>query len=139
MEYPLLRRRDYGSGSGRAEIVFSEEQGWEEVHEFAARVVARLGLAVSRQVDGPDAWFWEVQGAGGSFIFGYNDYPCETTLWAAVPESDAAVERLFSDLADIASDGDTVRHHYPTFVQAEPANSKGNQSQSSNKSWWRFW
>jgi hypothetical protein len=106
MEYPFLRRRDRGSGTGRAEIVFSEEQGWEEAQAFAARVVARLGLAVSRRVDGPDAWLWDVQGAGGSFILGYDDFPCETTLWAADPGSDAAVERLFSKLVGGAPDAE---------------------------------
>lgn len=99
MEYPFLRRRDRGSGTGRAEVVFSEEQGWEEAQQFATWVAGQLGLTVSRRVDGPDAWCWEVQGAGGSFIFGYDDFPCETTLWAADTESDAAVERLFSELA----------------------------------------
>jgi hypothetical protein len=102
MEYPFLRRRNRGSGTGRAEIVFSEEQGWEEAQGFAARVTARLGLTVSRRVDGPDAWFWEVHGAAGSFILGYDDFPCETTLWAADPASDAAVERLLSGLAGSA-------------------------------------
>jgi hypothetical protein len=106
MGYPFLRRRDRGSGTGRAEIVFSEEQGWEEAQEVAARVVARLGLTVSRRVDGPGAWFWEVRAAGRSFILGYSDWPCETTLWAADPGSDAAVERLFGYLAARAPNAD---------------------------------
>jgi hypothetical protein len=98
MDYPLLRRRDRGSGTGRAEIVFSEEQGWQEAREFAAQLAVRLGLVVLRRVDGPDAWVWEVWGAGGAFLLGYDDFPCETTLWAADPGSDAAVQRLFSEL-----------------------------------------
>lgn len=95
MQYPFLRRRDRGSGTGRLEIVFSENQEWEEAHEFAEGVAALLGLAVSRRVDGPYAWFWEVHGEGGTFILGYDDYPCETTLWAVDPGSDAIVDRLF--------------------------------------------
>jgi hypothetical protein len=106
MPYPFLRWRDRGGGSGRVEIVFSEEQGWEESQEFAARVAGQLGLAVSRRVDGPDAWLWEVQGAGGSFILGYDDFPCETTLWAADPTSNAAVERLFRELTGSAPDAE---------------------------------
>jgi hypothetical protein len=106
MEYPFLRRRERGTDTGRAEIVFSEEQSWEEAQAFAARMAARLALAVSRRGDGPDAWLWEVQGAGGSFVFGYDDYPCETTLWAADQGSDAAVERLFRELAGSAPDAD---------------------------------
>jgi hypothetical protein len=106
MEYPFLRRRDRGSGTGRAEIVFSEKQGWEEAQAFAAGVAARLGLTVSHRVDGPDAWVWDVRGAGGAFILGYDDFPCETTLWAADPESDAAVERLFREVGSSAPDAE---------------------------------
>jgi hypothetical protein len=106
MEYPYLRRRDRGSGAGRAEIVFSEEQTWEEAQEFAARIVAGLGLTVSRRLDGPDAWLWDVKGPGGVYIFGYDDFPCETSLWAAHPESDPAVERLFGELAGNLSDAE---------------------------------
>jgi hypothetical protein len=95
MTYPFLPRRDRGNGTGRAEVVVSEEQDWEEAQEFTAWLAARLGLTVTRRMDGPDAWFWEVRGAGGAFILGYDDYPCETTLYAADPGSDAPLERLF--------------------------------------------
>jgi hypothetical protein len=98
MGYPFLRRRERGSGVGRAEIVFSEDQGYEEAQEFAARMVGQLGLKVVRRINGPYAWLWDVWGAGGALIFGYDDYPCETTLWAADTESDAAVEQLFRGL-----------------------------------------
>lgn len=102
MEYPFLHLRDRGSGAGRTEIVFCEDHGWEEAQVFACQMVERLALTVSRRVDGPDAWLWDVQSASGSFFLGYNDFPCETTLWAADPGSDAAVERLFIGLTSSA-------------------------------------
>jgi hypothetical protein len=99
MNYPFLRRRDRGSGAGRVEIVLSEDQGYEEAEDYAGRMAASLGLTMSRRVNGPDAWFWEVQGDTGTFLIGYDDWPCETTLWAADAGSDAAVERLFGKVA----------------------------------------
>ena len=99
MQYPYLRQRNRGSGAGRIEIVFSEEHGWDEAQAFAMQVTEQLGLTVSRRVDGPDAWLWDLQGAGGSFIIGYDDFPCETTLWASDPTSDTAVQRLFRIVA----------------------------------------
>jgi hypothetical protein len=95
MNYPYLRRRDRGSDAGRAEIVFSEDQGYGEAWAFAAGMVDRLGLTVDRRIDGPDAWIWDLHGASGHFLFGYDDVPCETTLWAADPESDRPLEELF--------------------------------------------
>jgi hypothetical protein len=106
IEYRFLRRRDRGDGSGRAEIVFSEDQSWEAAQEFAALLVVRLGLAVGWRVDGPDAWLWEVRGAGGTFLLGYDDFPCETTLWAADPGSDGDVQRLFSELTGHTPDAE---------------------------------
>jgi hypothetical protein len=104
MQYPFLRRRDRGDGAGRAEIVFSEDQSWDEAQRFAARLVKHLGLTVWRRLDGPYSWLWDVQGAGKSFIFGYDDFPCETTLWAASPDGDATVEVLFGALTRGAPD-----------------------------------
>lgn len=98
MEVPFLRCRDRGCHAGRAEVVFSEEYGYGEAEALAGRVVERLGLTVTDRIDGPDAWLWDVQGAGGEFMFGYTDFPPETTLWAANPESDPVIERLFRGL-----------------------------------------
>jgi hypothetical protein len=108
MEHPFLRRRDRGSAIGRAEIVFSEHQSWEEAQQFAARIVAQFRLTVTSRLDGPDAWVWDVQGAGGAFTFGYDDFPCETTLWAANAESDGCVERLFVELSGSTRDADPI-------------------------------
>ena len=105
MECPFLRRRGRGSHAGRLEIVFSEDQGWEEAQEFAARMIDRLGLTVIARVNGPDAWLWDVHDASGVFVFGYVDFPCETTLLAADPASDAAVGRLFDKLIHTSVDG----------------------------------
>jgi hypothetical protein len=109
MECPFLRCRDRGCHAGRTEIVFSEEYGYGEAQELAGRVVAQLGLTVTHHIDGPDAWIWDVQGAGGQFVVGYNDFPPETTLWAANPESDRIVERLFHGLLEGADDASAER------------------------------
>ena len=45
--------------------------------------------------DGPDAWLWEVHNSNGLFTFGYDDFPCETTLVSWNIESDAVIESLF--------------------------------------------
>src|SRR5688572_16573104 len=100
MEYPFLRRRDRGDGAGRAEIVFSEDHTMSEAQQLATRMAAQLGLKVTGRAEGPYCWFWDAEGEGGVFRFGYDDFPCETTLWAANPESDAAIERLFNRLVD---------------------------------------
>jgi len=78
--------------------VFSEDQSWDEAQEFAKSLLATLHLAVTRRVDGPDAWVWDVNGQGGSFIMGYDDFPCETTLWSLDTGSDLALENLFAKL-----------------------------------------
>jgi hypothetical protein len=83
--------------------VFSEEYGYGEAQALAGRMVARLRLTVTSRIDGPDAWIWEVQGAGGQFVVGYTDFPPETTLWAANPESDPVLVRLFRGLVEGAA------------------------------------
>jgi hypothetical protein len=98
MEYPFLRKRDRGSGAGRAEIVFSEEYDLGEAQLFAVRIVRLLGLTVSRRSEGPFCSVWEARGAGGEFLVGFDDFPCETTLWAADPRSDPAIEQVFRRL-----------------------------------------
>ena len=68
MEYPFLRRRDCGSGAGRAEIVFSEEYGYGEAQALAQRAVEQLGLIGTHRIDGPGAWIWDVRGTTGQFV-----------------------------------------------------------------------
>src|SRR4051812_36406883 len=104
MQYPFLRRRDRGSGAGRAEIVFSEDHGYGKAQLFADRGLKRCGLTVTHRMNGPSSWLWDVRGAGGEFIFSYDDFPCETTLFAASPESDPAVARLMNRLLDQPAD-----------------------------------
>ena len=98
IQYPYLRKRDRGSGEGRCEIVISERETWEESQATLRHLVERLGLAIVRRIEGPDAWLWDVQSEAGTFIVGYDDFPCETTLYASEPRDDAAVERIFADL-----------------------------------------
>jgi hypothetical protein len=95
MNYPHMRKCDRGSREGRPEIVFSENQGWEEAQVFAEKAIEYLKLNLDRRIDGPDAWLWEVHNANGRFTFGYDDYPCETTLVASDVESDAEIESIY--------------------------------------------
>ena len=103
MNFPFLQKRDRGDCAGRVEIVFSHDQSYDEAEAFAARVVEQLGLTVDRRIRGPYSWLWDVHGAGGHFVFGYDDFPCETTLWATDAESDLALLHLFGALDSRAS------------------------------------
>jgi hypothetical protein len=73
IQYPYLRKRDRGSGEGRCEIVISERETWEESQATLRHLVERLGLAIVRRIEGPDAWLWDVQSEAGTFIVGYDD------------------------------------------------------------------
>ncbi len=95
MKYPYLRKCDRGRREGRAEIVFSENQGWDEAQLFAAKAIEYLCLTLDKRIDGPDAWLWEVHNSNGLFTFGYDDFPCETTLVSWNIESDAVIESLY--------------------------------------------
>lgn len=98
MRYPVLHRRTRGSAAGRAEIVFSEDHAYDEAAGFAERLVRRLGWRVVRRLDGPCGWIWDVCCDRGTFVLGYDDFPCETVLWAASPADDMQVEQLFAEL-----------------------------------------
>ena len=80
--------------------MFSEDQGYDEAQAFASAILAQLELAVTNRIDGPDVWIWDAQNEEGTFIIGYDDFPCETTLWAADPASDRAVTVLFARLTN---------------------------------------
>ena len=98
MKYPQLRLRDRGDGTGRAEIVFDEDQNYEQAQSFADRMIETLGLTIIRRLNGPHCWMWDGHYREAAFVFGYDDFPCETTLWAANAESDRAIEELFAKL-----------------------------------------
>jgi hypothetical protein len=82
------------------EILFSNEQEWEESLVFAAQVVRELQLAsITPRHESPEGWSWYLSSGDSTFVFYYTICPCETTLVAADPESDNAVERLFDSLS----------------------------------------
>ena len=97
---PRLQKRDRGIHAGRAEILLSKSQTWDDAQRFAAEVVARLGLVITEKIDGPDAWIWEVQRGNVTMVLGYDDYPCETTLGSVDAAGDDAIHAIFSLLRE---------------------------------------
>lgn len=93
--YPTMRIRDRGNLAGLKEIVFSEDQSWEDARAFASKVIAEHRMTLVRRCDGPNCWLWDVHWNGGEFIFGYDDFPCETVLISSNDQHQDALVRLF--------------------------------------------
>jgi hypothetical protein len=89
-----LQTRAHGQHEGRLEILFSEDQSYEESQAFAQQFMTAYGMTLLKRIDGPGAWLWDVRRGDNYFVFGYNDFPCETTLFAADADSDDALLRL---------------------------------------------
>jgi hypothetical protein len=96
--YPLLRQRDRGSHAGLQEIVFSESHYWEEAQAFANAFIEKHRMKLLNRCDGPDAWLWDVKCNEHVFVFGYDDYPCETVLFPTTLEDQEALLDLFEKI-----------------------------------------
>jgi hypothetical protein len=89
-----LQTRSRGSHEGRLEILFNEDHSYEEAQAFALQFMAAHDIELIKRIDGPDAWLWDVRWGDNYFVFGYNDYPCETTLYAADAASEDGLLKL---------------------------------------------
>lgn len=94
-DYPLLRERYRGVHAGLAEIVFSESQYYEEAQAFANKFIAENGMKILHRCDGPDAWLWDVTLNDNRFVFGFDDFPCETVLFPEAVKDQEALLNLF--------------------------------------------
>jgi len=102
--HPALRMRNRGSHAGLLEIVFSENQSWDEAQEFATSFMAEHGMTLLHRCDGPDAWLWDVSWGRNAFVFGYDDYPCETVLFSTNLQHQDALLRLFQEVGGDRND-----------------------------------
>jgi Protein of unknown function (DUF3630) len=89
--------------SGNLCIELSEGGTWESFEGFAEQWAAQIGAQIHDRVDGPDVRVWRIVYAGHTIRLVYSDYPRGISVEAIAPESDAAIQKLFSVVSSEAA------------------------------------
>jgi len=93
---PALVKVDRGDHEGLLQILLRDDQSWKEAQEFAKQFISKYEMNLIRKIDGPDAWLWHVTCQGSTFIFSYDDFPCETVIFADTKNDEVALKALFT-------------------------------------------
>jgi len=81
--------------AGHESLELTEEGTWESFPPFAEKYVKQIGARVKRRIQAPDMHLWEIEYAGTTLNFVYDDFPNGISIEPMNEEGQAAIETLY--------------------------------------------
>lgn len=80
---------------GCESIELTEAGNWETFPDFAEKYAEQIGATIFNRISTPDMHIWEVEYAGHTLNFVYDDFPNGLSLEPKSKKGQAAIEKLW--------------------------------------------